>query len=656
MIQIYLFISQGYVSTSKYKSYDAASGDAIEVTSSTVPGTYSYTLSIEVDGKELSKTINVVIADPEAKVFVLSANAPSTSATYYDLSDATPAGAIANSTPYKKGVFLVEGTDYYQCISSYTSETTAVIASLDTEHWVKVSLSKALAANKKLLTTTPTLSSGNINEAVAVGKVYYNEEGVAYKVTEAIAATDNIMWNEFGYNAAIAGVAKYTAVSTFTTGGITSYNGKVYKLIKTGVSTAVVEEVPGSDATVWELATNSMKWSAAGVGEYDTATIDITTDTTKLDPSADLALNSYFFYKGVSYKVTTAIPTAGISIADLGDYAESLASNAKVAKATIAEAMESDANAKLYDMDATLATTDHIYLADTSSAESIGKISYQTLEATKDDGTKLFVTGKDSVYNIDVSDAEDVVSIIGDISIADMAAGTYNYSVNKSYPDSSKNIASSGTVKFAASNIHSNGYLGDAMVEVTEGALSFAAAWTLNETALDEGQYVFTYTIGSATKTITINVGDYKSKLLVDSVAVGSTKLETVGEHYFYSISSDSTPKSALDAKVYFKASNIEAGTELCALKGTVAEGDNIATAVTAGTLTKVVFEDGLFAYTIADMIQPLAADAEDTWLNTYVVYTRDSSDASVIKEIVGISEVEVIINGANFGKDGKFA
>ncbi len=288
----------------------------------------------------------------------------------------------------------------------------------------------------------------------------------------------------------------------------------------------------------------------------------------------------------------------------------------------------------------------------TATSSSTGGEGYQCIQigATVTD----VVCSTDGVYNVDVADATQLVGVIG---IADIPAGTYPYSVTKEYPDASKNLQSSGEVKVISS--YPTGYMNMVpsigYTETQAAALPFADAWEIDEGKPVKGTYHYTFLFAGVTKEITINVGDFKAKLLINSASVDDVPMETMGSEDYYVYDSSALTVAA-DVVLSLSAVNVPAGTELWVGITDGQETKLIATELAATTLKVAFDEEGKFEYTVTGLIPATADYAHEVKTQKIYLYTRDATDATklaILKD--SVDEYEININVLDL-KDGKVA
>jgi hypothetical protein len=135
-----------------------------------------------------------------------------------------------------------------------------------------------------------------------------------------------------------------------------------------------------------------------------------------------------------------------------------------------------------------------------------------------------FVFPINGVYTVELpaTTTADEDSLYGSIKVADLAKGTYTYSITKKYPDGrEERFSDSVKVGDLDDNQVANFDLlsTDAMYAANE---VFKSNWKLEVTKYELGTYEYSFTIGSATRNITINVVEPPSfkvnKLTVDGV------------------------------------------------------------------------------------------------------------------------------------------
>jgi hypothetical protein len=135
-----------------------------------------------------------------------------------------------------------------------------------------------------------------------------------------------------------------------------------------------------------------------------------------------------------------------------------------------------------------------------------------------------FVYPVNGVYTVELpaTTTADRDSLYGSIKVADLAKGTYTYSITKKYPDGrEERYSDSVKVGDLDDNQVANFDLlsTDAMYAANE---EFKSNWKLEVSKYELGTYEYSFTIGSATRNITINVVEPPSfkvnKLTVDGV------------------------------------------------------------------------------------------------------------------------------------------
>jgi hypothetical protein len=160
-----------------------------------------------------------------------------------------------------------------------------------------------------------------------------------------------------------------------------------------------------------------------------------------------------------------------------------------------------------------------------------GTFTDDTDNATLSLADQYIVPGSSGEYNLELPASFTAKNMIyAQIAVADLAKGSYNYSISKKYPDGrTENFADIVEVV----SLDNNGlalFAGATGAQAARNQL-FVDNWKISETSFEEGVYEYSFTIGSASRKIVINAINPPS-FKINSLSINGVNLGLFNKVY----------------------------------------------------------------------------------------------------------------------------
>jgi hypothetical protein len=196
-------------------------------------------------------------------------------------------------------------------------------------------------------------------------------------------------------------------------------------------------------------------------------------------------------------------------------------------KVFVLSGLDSDANVPPLDDDYNLGTT--LYSTTLNAIKVFDADSDDNL-TTEAAGDLYIVPSANGEYNLELPATATDHIIYANIAVVDLAKGSYNYSISKTYPDGrTENFADIVEVV----SLDKNGlavFAGASGAQAARNQL-FINNWKISETSFEEGVYEYSFTIGSASRKIVINAINPPS-FKINSLSINGVNLGLFNKVY----------------------------------------------------------------------------------------------------------------------------